>query len=194
MASKRGDQKPWMEAPAYGRSLRGFQVNLLVKDVARSVTFAREVLEASVIYADADFAVLRHGAGPEWMLHADHTYGSHPLLGLTGDGALRGAGVELRLHDHDPDKAAKKAASLGYTFLPKPPTNPMACGNPTSSIPTAMSGFPIGPCRHRQRLAGPTSAVLQSAGGGAMPASKSRQHGATGFHAANERAPPGALS
>ena len=45
-----------------------------------------------VIYADPDFAVLRHGAGPEWMLHADHTYGSHPLLGLTGDGALRGPG------------------------------------------------------------------------------------------------------
>src|SRR5271170_4580576 len=118
MASKRdSDQKPFMEAPAYGRSLRGFQVNLLVKDVARSVTFAREVLEATVIYADADFAVLRHGAGPEWMLHADHTYGSHPLLGLTGDGALRGPGVELRLHDHDPDRVVASAAKLGHTVL-----------------------------------------------------------------------------
>lgn len=117
MASKRGDQKPWMEAPAYGRSLRGFQVNLLVKDVPRSVAFAREVLEATVIYADADFAVLRHGSGPEWMLHADHTYADHPLLGLTGDGALRGPGVELRLHDHDPDKAAAAAARLGHTVL-----------------------------------------------------------------------------
>src|SRR5258706_16471779 len=79
MASKRGDQKPWMEAPDYGRSLRGFQVNLLVKDVAKSVAFARDVLEAQVIHADPDFAVLRHGIGPEWMVHADHTYGSHPL-------------------------------------------------------------------------------------------------------------------
>jgi catechol 2,3-dioxygenase-like lactoylglutathione lyase family enzyme len=117
MASKRGDRTPRMEAPDYGRSLRGFQVNLLVKDVARSVAFARDVLEAKVIYADPDFAVLRHGNGPEWMLHADHTYGGHPLLGLTGDGALRGAGVELRLHDHDPDRAAASAARMGYAVL-----------------------------------------------------------------------------
>jgi catechol 2,3-dioxygenase-like lactoylglutathione lyase family enzyme len=117
MASKRGDQKPFMEGPDYGRSLRGFQVNLLVKDVKRSVAFARDVLEANVIYADPDFAVLRHGSGPEWMLHADHTYASHPLLALTGDGALRGAGVELRLHDHDPDRAAANADKLGYTVL-----------------------------------------------------------------------------
>lgn len=117
MASKRGEQKPWMAADDYGRSLRGFQVNLLVKDVTRSIAFAREVLEASVIYADPDFAVLRHGKGVEWMLHADHTYGSHPLLGLTGDGALRGPGVELRLHDHDPDRVAATAARLGYTVL-----------------------------------------------------------------------------
>lgn len=117
MATRRGDQKPWMSADDYGRSLRGFQVNLLVKDVARSVAFAREVLGASVIYADPDFAVLRHGQGVEWMLHADHTYGSHPLLGLTGDGALRGPGVELRLHDHDPDRVAAAAARLGHTVL-----------------------------------------------------------------------------
>jgi len=106
-----------MAAPDYGRSLRGFQVNLLVKDVARSVAFARDVLAAQVIYADTDFAVLRHGSGPQWMLHADHTYGSHPLLGLTGDGALRGVGIELRLHDHDPDGATAAAARLGYTVL-----------------------------------------------------------------------------
>ncbi len=117
MVSKRGDRKPWMAAPDYGRSLRGFQVNLLVKDVPRSVAFARDVLRARVIYADADFAVLQHGSGPEWMLHADHTYGDHPLLGLTGDGALRGAGAELRLHDHDPDRAAADAARLGYAVL-----------------------------------------------------------------------------
>jgi uncharacterized glyoxalase superfamily protein PhnB len=51
------------------------------------------------------------------MLHADHTYGDHPLLALTGDGALRGAGVEIRMHDHDPDAAAETAARLGHTVL-----------------------------------------------------------------------------
>ncbi len=116
MVKKRGEQEPWMPAPAYGRSLKALSVNLLVKDIARAVAFAREVLGARVVYADADFAVLRH-ADAEWMLHADHTYSSHPLLSLTGDGALRGVGIELRLHDHDPDAAVAAAKRLGYTVL-----------------------------------------------------------------------------
>lgn len=116
MAKMRGEQEPWMTAPDYGRSLRGLSINLLVKEVPRAIAFAREVLGATLVYGDADFAVLRRG-GAEWMLHADHTYGNHPLLALTGDGALRGAGVEIRLHDHDPDGAAAKAESLGYTVL-----------------------------------------------------------------------------
>ena len=64
MTSKRDNQTPWMYAPDYGRSLKGSMVNLLVKDVPRAVAFAREVLEARVVYGDADFAVLRHGSGP----------------------------------------------------------------------------------------------------------------------------------
>ena len=116
MAKMRGEQEPWMTAPDYGRSLRGLSINLLVKEVPRAIAFAREVLGATLVYGDADFAVLRR-EGAEWMLHADHTYGNHPLLALTGDGALRGAGVEIRLHDHDPDGAAGKAESLGYTVL-----------------------------------------------------------------------------
>jgi uncharacterized glyoxalase superfamily protein PhnB len=116
MSKMRGEQEPWMTAPDYGRSLRGLSINLLVKEVPRAIAFAREVLGATLVYGDADFAVLRR-EGAEWMLHADHTYGNHPLLALTGDGALRGAGVEIRLHDHDPDGAAAKAGSLGYTVL-----------------------------------------------------------------------------
>jgi len=96
MVSKREEgQKPWMAADEYGRSLKGFSLNLLVRDVPRSVAFCRDVLEAQVVYGDADFAVLRRdcrGVAVEWMLHADHTYSDHPLLSLTGDGAIRGAG------------------------------------------------------------------------------------------------------
>jgi catechol 2,3-dioxygenase-like lactoylglutathione lyase family enzyme len=121
MVSKRTPQdKPWMSADDYGRSLRGLSVNLLVRDVAASAAFHRAVLGASVVYADADFAVLRRallGGEVEWMLHADHTYGSHPLLALTGDNALRGVGVELRLHGVDPDAAVRAAVSHGAHVL-----------------------------------------------------------------------------
>ncbi len=109
--------EPWMAADAYGRSLRGMGVNLLVREVARSVAFLTEVLALDLVYADADFAVLRYGnregGGQDVILHADHTYADHPLLALTGDGALRGAGVELRLYGIDPDAAEARARTRG---------------------------------------------------------------------------------
>ena len=124
MVKKRGpDETPFMEAPAYGRSLAGLSINLLVKEIARAVAFQREVLGAVTVYADPDFAVMRWSppaadiAPAEWMLHADHTYGSHPLLGLTGDGAIRGAGLELRLHGCDPDAAVARAEKTGHVVL-----------------------------------------------------------------------------
>lgn len=113
---KKRDSEPWMTAPDYGRSLKGFGVNLLVRDVARAQDFLREVLLLETVYADADFAVLRH-AGHDIILHADHTYGAHPLLALTGDGAIRGAGAELRLYGLDPDAAEARALARGDTVL-----------------------------------------------------------------------------
>jgi catechol 2,3-dioxygenase-like lactoylglutathione lyase family enzyme len=113
---KKRTGEPFMSAPDYGRSLRGFGVNLLVSDVARAAAFQTEVLGVELVYGDQDFAVLAHG-GDQWMLHADHTYGEHPLLALTGDGAIRGAGAELRLYGVDPDAAEARARARGDTVL-----------------------------------------------------------------------------
>jgi catechol 2,3-dioxygenase-like lactoylglutathione lyase family enzyme len=100
----------------YGRKLRGFGVNLLVRDMAASLRFLTEVLGVEQVYSDEDFAILRHD-GMEFMLHSDTTYHSNPLLGLTGDGALRGVGVELRLYEIDPDLAVEKAKARGDQVL-----------------------------------------------------------------------------
>ena len=108
--------RDFMTAAAYGRSLRGVGVNLLVREVAPVVDFMTGILGVEAVYANRDFAVLRHG-GQDWMLHADHTYHANPLLALTGDGALRGAGVELRLYDIDPDQAEARARAAGHTVL-----------------------------------------------------------------------------
>jgi catechol 2,3-dioxygenase-like lactoylglutathione lyase family enzyme len=120
---KKATEAPFMPAGDYGRSLRGMGVNLLVRSIERALPFFREVLEVEVVHADPDFAVLRHG-GQEWMLHADHTYTENPLLALTGDGALRGAGIELRLYDIDPDAAAARAEAKGYHILQPPKDKP----------------------------------------------------------------------
>lgn len=110
-----------MPAADYGRSLRGFGVNLLVRDIAKATAFQVDVLGADIVFQDRDFAVLSrrdaNGSAHQWMLHADHTYADHPLLALTGDGAVRGAGVELRLYDHDPDSAEARAQARGDHVL-----------------------------------------------------------------------------
>ncbi len=106
--TKRSTRNPWMAADQYGRSLRGFGVNLLVRDVAKSSPFHREVLAGEEVYRDEDFAVFRFGT-VEWMLHADHTYDAHPLAKLLAAGDARGVGAELRLHGRDPDEAEAAA-------------------------------------------------------------------------------------
>jgi catechol 2,3-dioxygenase-like lactoylglutathione lyase family enzyme len=114
MKKRQGD--PWMSPPDYGRSLRGLGINMLVRDTARAAAFARDVLGLTVVYADPDLAVLRHGEH-EWMVHADHTYDAHPLLPRTRVAALRGGGLELRVHDVDPDLACAAALKHGYEVL-----------------------------------------------------------------------------
>ena len=114
MKLRTGD--PWMPADAYGRSLTGFSVNLLVRDVEAAVHFQRQVLGAHVEYVDPDFAAVRFGDA-HWCLHADHTYRDHPLHGSLDEGLARGIGAELRLHGRDPDQAEAEARRLGYTVL-----------------------------------------------------------------------------
>jgi catechol 2,3-dioxygenase-like lactoylglutathione lyase family enzyme len=114
--AKRRTGTPWMPADAFGKTLEGFGVNLLVRDIKISVGFATRVLGADVVYADPDFAVLRH-TDVEWLLHADHTYEDNPLLGFVAGETGRGAGVELRLYDCDPDTAEAAARADGHTVL-----------------------------------------------------------------------------
>ena len=114
MKKRTGD--PWMSGADYGRSLKALSVNLLVRDIAATLVFQREVLGAEVVYSDVDFAVVS-GHGAEWMLHADHTYDQHPLRTLVSGIARRGAGVELRLHGCDPDRAEAAARRLGFPVL-----------------------------------------------------------------------------
>jgi catechol 2,3-dioxygenase-like lactoylglutathione lyase family enzyme len=120
MAEARDDFIP---AAVYGRSLKGLGLNLLVRDIDKSLTFLRDVLQVDVVYANPDFAVLAY-EDRQWMLHADHTYHSNPLLALTGDGALRGVGVELHLYGTDPDAAEARARDAGYHVLQEATNKP----------------------------------------------------------------------
>jgi catechol 2,3-dioxygenase-like lactoylglutathione lyase family enzyme len=108
--------EPWKTADEYGRSLAYFTVNLLVRDLHRSVAFYREVLGAVVTYADADFAALRLKE-LEFMLHADHAYDHHAWFADLARGERRGLGAELRLFQTDPELIESRARKFGATIL-----------------------------------------------------------------------------
>ncbi|MDJ0776904.1 MAG: hypothetical protein QNJ85_03505 [Gammaproteobacteria bacterium] len=112
-----------MPPPDYGRSLTSFSINLLSADLARALVFQRDVLGAALLHADEDLLIVA-GCGSQWMLHADHTYDAHPLLGDTRAAGRRGAGAELRLHGCDPDAVAARAAEFGFRVLDGPRDQP----------------------------------------------------------------------
>lgn len=115
----------WMPADDYGRQLPKFSVNLLVRDVQKSLPFYRDILGAAVRYADEDFAALTL-AGFDFMLHSDHTYDHHPLhKRLAAAGATaRGTGAELRVMGIDPDALEKRARTAGAEVLQPPADYP----------------------------------------------------------------------
>lgn len=117
MKLRKGD--PWTTPDAYGRTLTGLSLNLIVQDVSRSLPFYCDVLGLAVIYHDPDFAAIE-GHGAKIMLHADHTYETLPAG--KGLGAGRGRGVEFRLLGIDPDAAASRAQASGYDVA-HPPEN-----------------------------------------------------------------------
>jgi uncharacterized glyoxalase superfamily protein PhnB len=113
---KKRTGEPWIPAPEYGRALPALSLNLIVRDVARSVSFYRSVLEAEVRYEDPDFAALRV-EGVDFMLHADHAYEANPWASVLASDALRGLGAEIRLLGLDPAEVERRASDGGYRVV-----------------------------------------------------------------------------
>jgi hypothetical protein len=106
-----------MKADDFGRSLPpGIGVNLLVPEIAPMEAFCRDVLGATVVYADEDFAAITL-LGSVFMLHADHSYLDNPMTGVIQGVELRGAGVEIRIYGLDPDLAESRAREHGHDIL-----------------------------------------------------------------------------
>ena len=106
----------FMPAGDYGRALPRFSANLLVRNVAASLPFYRDVLGVTIRYADDDFAALSL-LGIDFMLHADHAYDHHPLYALLQATPERGVGAELRFLGVDPNKVEERAKRLGTAII-----------------------------------------------------------------------------
>jgi hypothetical protein len=109
--------QPWMRAEDFGHSLpRGIGINLLVAEIAPAEKFLRVVFGARTVYSDEDFAAIEL-LGSIIMLHADHSYIDHEMSGVIQGVEARGAGVEIRLYDADPDQAEALAREHGHIVL-----------------------------------------------------------------------------
>ena len=103
-----------MSAADYGRTLSGLSVNLIVRDVARSLPFYTSVLELRLLYSDEDFAAFERD-GVKLQLHADHAYSGMPWASLLREHGRRGLGAEVRILGIDPDAAEQRARDGGFT-------------------------------------------------------------------------------
>ncbi len=110
-----------ISAEAFGASLTGIGLNLLVRDVRAEVTFLTKVFGMEAFQPTQDFAIMRYH-DQVMQLHSDGTYHSNPLLGLLPEAGARGAGAEIRLYQTDPDDAAARAEAIGAHIL-QPPTD-----------------------------------------------------------------------
>jgi catechol 2,3-dioxygenase-like lactoylglutathione lyase family enzyme len=105
----------FMSAGEHGRALPKFSVNLVIRNVAKSVPFYREVLGATVRYWDNDFAALSLLA-IDCMLHADHAYDHHPRYAPLV-ARQRGVGAELRFLGINPEQVGERANRAGATII-----------------------------------------------------------------------------
>jgi len=103
-----------MSAADYGRTLSGLSVNLIVRDVAKSIPFYSGVLELRLLYSDEDFAAFER-EGVRLQLHADHAYSGMPWASRLREAGPRGFGAEVRILGIDPDAAEKRARDGGFT-------------------------------------------------------------------------------
>lgn len=128
----------------FGHSLRAISINLLCRDVAREVSFLEQVFGMTPFRQSRDFAIIVH-AGMPMQLHSDASFANHPLSALLPETGVRGAGIEIRLHEADPDQAASRAELAGGILL-QPPTDKRAHGLREAVI-LSPSGYAFVPSR-----------------------------------------------
>jgi catechol 2,3-dioxygenase-like lactoylglutathione lyase family enzyme len=117
MTTKRTEAQKWsMSADDYGRSLTGLTLNLLVRDIERSLPFYTDVLGFRDVHHDPDFAALERD-GIKLTLHADHTYAAQPWAPRFAEQGKRGFGAEIRILGIAPEDAERRAAERGYSVL-----------------------------------------------------------------------------
>ena len=105
-----------VEAKELGKSLKGLGINLLVSSVKNTSSFLRKIFNIKTFQQTDDFAIAKY-EDQIFQLHADSTYHNNRLPSLLPKSGARGAGIEIRLYNSNPDAAEKMAREYNYTVL-----------------------------------------------------------------------------
>ena len=109
-------REPWRSAAEHGRTLGGLSLNLIVRDIAKSLPFYTEALGFTALYSDEDYAALARD-GVSIQLHADHAYEHMPWGPELARGTRRGLGAEIRILGIDPQSVEGAAARTGSVVM-----------------------------------------------------------------------------
>ena len=110
-----------INAKELSQSLKGLGINLLVSNVKNTSIFLKTIFNIELFQQTDDFAIAKY-ENQIFQLHADKTYHNNPLPNLLPENGARGAGVEIRLYNSNPDVAEKLARKYSYKIL-QPCTN-----------------------------------------------------------------------
>ena len=128
-------------ADEFGRSLRGVGINLLCRDVRAMADFMERVLGLSIHRLSDDFALVRHDDALI-QLHADGTFGRHPLMSVLPENPPRGGGVQFYLFGIDPDAACQRAEAARFPVLEAPADKPHGLREATLLSPEGYAFSP----------------------------------------------------
>jgi len=112
-----------VSAEEFGAGLHGIGLNLLVRNVQSEVAFLSEIFQMTSHRVSDDFAIMAY-SGQLFQLHSDATYHANPMLTLLPENPPRGAGIEIRLYDTDPEQAVERAERFGAHILQHPTDKP----------------------------------------------------------------------
>lgn len=125
----------------FGRSLSGVGANLLSPDVRALAAFLCDVMGLAIHRLSDDFAIAAHD-GMLIQIHADGTYGAHPVLGLVPESPPRGGGAQLYLFGVDPDAAVALAEARGDVVAEHPADKPHGLREATILSPEGYAFSP----------------------------------------------------
>lgn len=118
--TKKRTGEPWKTAADYGRMLTRLSINLLVRDVARSLPFYTDVLGFTVQYSDDHcYCGVREAHTPSSRPQdrRSEDYDGMPWAARLEEPGKRGLGAEIRIMGIDPDGAERRARERGDTVL-----------------------------------------------------------------------------